>query len=293
MSIATKPSIQQAHRPQRRIWSVPISRARWLWLLPCILLYAGIYAWYLYAIKTQPFPGPFNDPLRLFGIIAFSMVLATAAYSLRRRFVRGLPGKAQDWLWMHIWVGITAVLIALLHENYIHILHDYCQNLRCFTQADAGTSALFALILLVVSGIAGRLLDMWQTRIISHDASTNGVGIVQTIEERILELEYTIERLCAGKSEPFKAYCMQALEHGGEIPAIVPSLAATEQSDFQRARDTLLIYAHLVQSLQQQKRARFIIRTWRSIHMVLASLALIIILFHGVTELLTNVFHLL
>ena len=145
MSVATKPSLPQQGAVRRR-WKVPVSRAWWLWLLPCILLYGGIYAWYLYAIKSQPFPGPFNDPLRLFGIIAFGMVLCTAAYSLRRRFVRNLPGKAQDWLWMHIWVGITAVLIALLHENYTHILHDYCQNLSCFTQADAGTSALLALI---------------------------------------------------------------------------------------------------------------------------------------------------
>jgi hypothetical protein len=293
MSIATKPTIQQQQHARRRIWRVPISRAWWLWLLPCILFYAGIYAWYLYAIKTQPFPGPFNDPLRLFGIIAFSMVLATAAYSLRRRFVRSLPGKAQDWLWMHIWVGITAVLIALLHENYSHILHDYCQNLRCFTQADAGTSALFALIFLVASGVIGRLLDVWQTHIISQDASTNGVGIAQAIEAHILELEYTIERLCAGKSEPFKTYCMQALERGGVIAAGVPPLADKEHNDFQRARDTLMIYARLTQSLQRQKRARVIIRIWRTIHIVLASLALLIILFHGITELLTNVLHIL
>jgi predicted ferric reductase len=293
MSIATKPSIQQPQHARRRIWRVPISRAWWLWLLPCILFYAGIYAWYLYAIKTQPFPGPFSDPLRLFGIIAFSMVLATTAYSLRRRFVRSLPGKAQDWLWMHIWVGITAVLIALLHENYSHILHDYCQNLRCFTQADAGTSALFALIFLVASGVTGRLLDVWQTHIISQDASTNGVGIAQAIEARILELEYTIERLCAGKSEPFKTYCMQALERGGIIPTGVPPLVGKEHNDFQSARDTLMIYALLTQSLQRQKRARVIIRTWRSIHIVLASLALLVILFHGITELLTNVLHIL
>ncbi len=291
MAIATKPTIQQQQHARRRIWRVPISRAWWLWLLPCILFYAAIYAWYLYAIKTQPFPGPFSDPLRLFGIIAFSMVLATAAYSLRRRFVRSIPGKAQDWLWMHIWVGITAVLIALLHENYSHILHDYCQNLRCFTQADAGTSALFALIFLVASGVTGRLLDVWQTHIISQDASTNGMGIAQAIEARILELEYTIERLCAGKSEPFKTYCMQALERGGIIPTGVPPLAAKEHNDFQRARDTLIIYARLTQSQQRQNRARVIIRTWRSIHIALASLALLVILFHAVTELLTNVLH--
>ena len=291
MSVATKPSLPQQPAVRRR-WKVPVSRAWWLWLLPCILLYGGIYAWYLYAIKSQPFPGPFNDPLRLFGIIAFGMVLCTAAYSLRRRFVRNLPGKAQDWLWMHIWVGITAVLIALLHENYTHILHDYCQNLSCFTQADAGTSALLALIVLVVSGVTGRLLDVWQTHIIAQDASTNGVGIVRAIEERILELEYTVERLCAGKSELFKEYCMYALENEGALPPAVPSLATREHNDFQRAQDTLLIYAHLARSLQRQKRARSIMRTWRSVHMIIASLALLIILFHGGMELFTNVLHL-
>jgi len=197
-----------------RIWRTPTSSTWWFWLLLSLLLYAVIFVLYLIAIKTQPFPGPFNDPLRSFGILAFALVLGTASYSLRRRFIRGLPGKAQAWLWMHTWLGITAILIALLHENFTHITHDYCQNMACFTNAYWGTSALFALIFLVVSGIAGRLLDTWQARIIARDASTNGVGITRAIEERMLELEYTIERLSAGKSEPFQQYCMQAMDVG-------------------------------------------------------------------------------
>ncbi len=125
MSVATKPSLPQ-QRAVRRRWKVPVSRAWWLWLLPCILLYGGIYAWYLYAIKSQPFPGPFNDPLRLFGIIAFGMVLCTAAYSLRRRFVRNLPGKAQDWLWMHIWVGIPyRTLTRKLYSHPARLLSEF------------------------------------------------------------------------------------------------------------------------------------------------------------------------
>src|SRR6266576_889770 len=175
MALATKPSLPT----QRRVWKAPITKAWWIWLAVSLLLYGSVYAVYLVAIKTQPFPGPFNDPLRSFGILSFLLVLATASYSLRRRFVRGLPGMARDWLWMHTWIGITAVLIALLHENYAHILHDYCQNGSCFTQADAGTSALLALIVLVASGVTGRLLDVWQTHIIAQDASTNGVGIVR------------------------------------------------------------------------------------------------------------------
>ncbi len=278
---------------QRRVWKAPLTKAWWAWLAASLLLYAGVYVIYLVAIKTQPFPGPFNDPLRSFGILAFVLVLATATYSLRRRFVRGLPGMARDWLWMHTWLGITALLIALLHENYAHILHDYCQNASCFTRSYWGTSALFALILLVLSGIIGRLLDSWQARVIAGDASTNGVGIVQALGERILELEYTVERLSAGKSEQFKAFCLQALEGAGDIPNVVPALAPGEQADFQHAYETLRDRARLVQSLKKQQRARVIIRAWRSVHIVLACVALLIILFHGVMELLVNVLHII
>lgn len=277
-----------------RIWRTPTSSAWWFWLVLSLLLYAVIFVFYLIAIKTQPFPGPFNDPLRSFGILAFALVLGAASYSLRRRFVRGLPGKAQAWLWMHTWLGITAILIALLHENFSHITHDYCQNMTCFTNAYWGTSALFALIFLVISGIIGRLLDTWQARIIARDASTNEVGIARAIEERMLELEYTIERLSAGKSEPFQQYCLQAIDVRF-IASIrpTPRLDPREQADFERACETLTTYTHLAQSLERQRRARLIIRTWRSIHIVLACLALLIILYHGTMELLTQVLHVL
>ncbi len=288
MALAVKPKAQ-AHR---NIWRTPRSKASWLWLLLCILLYGVIFAWYLSAIHTQSFAGPLAEPLRTFGIIAFVLVLATASYSLRRRFVRGLPGKAQDWLWMHTWIGITALLIAFLHENYAHIFHDYCTDLSCFTQAEGGTSALFALLFLVVSGLVGRFLDRRQTQIIAQEANTNGVGIIKAAEERLLELEYTIERLCAGKSEQFKQYATPVLEHQRQLPSTMPALSTGEQKDFQKLQETLRQYISLRQSLHKQKRAVQTIRVWRSVHMVLACVALIIILFHGGMELLTNVLHL-
>jgi hypothetical protein len=289
MALAAKPSSPV----QRRVWKAPTTKAWWIWLVTSLLIYGCASAVYFVALKTQPFPGPLDDPLRSLGILAFALVLATASYSLRRRFVRGLPGMARDWLWMHMWIGITAVLIALLHENYAHVLHDYCQNASCFTGSYWGTSALYALILLVCSGIAGRLLDSWQARVIARDASANGVGIARALDERILELEFTVERLCAGKSEPFKAFCLRALEGPGTITGGVPALGAGEQADFQRAHETLLTRASLVQSLHKQDYARLLIRAWRSVHIVLACLALLIILFHGVMELLANVLHII
>ncbi|MBE3558633.1 MAG: hypothetical protein IMW89_05325 [Ktedonobacteraceae bacterium] len=295
MSVATKTpqAIQQAGRPLRRIWNSPASKAKWYWLAGALLLFLAIFAWYLIAVRTQQAPGPFDDPLRLFGIIAFVLILGTAAYTLRRRFARGLPGKVQDWLWMHTWIGITTILLVLLHENFIRITHDYCQNLGCLTDAYWATAALIALIFLVVSGIAGRLIDLWQARVIARDASANGVGIASALEEQILELEYTVERLCAGKSEPFKQYCLQAIDAGAAFDVSgLPALPAGEQSDFRRACETLSRRAQLVQSLQRQRRARSIIRTWRTAHMVLASISLLVIAYHAAMELLVNVFHL-
>lgn len=289
MAFATK---SPASRSQRHIWNAPVSPSRWLWLAVAVLLSGGIAVLYVFALATQPFPGPFNDPLRSFGIVAFALVLATAAYSLRRRFARNLPGKVQEWLWMHTWLGCAAVLIALLHENFAHILHNYCQNAGCLTEAYGGTSALLALIVLVLSGITGRLLDMWQARRIASDASANGAGIVQAIEERLLEQEYTIERLCAGKSEAFKQYCLLTLERA-DANLRVPDLAAGEQGDFQRAREALLLHAHLAQSLRSQQHARLIMRTWRVVHITLAVLALLIITFHASMELLSSVFHII
>ncbi len=295
MSLAVKqPSgAQQSNvqRPIRRIWRTPASRAKWLWLAGSIVVYGGIYLWFY--IASQQNPGnvaPGNYPFLFFGILAYILVLATAAYSLRRRFVRSLPGKVQHWLWMHTWLGVITIMIALLHENYAFVTNNFVAKLTDLTDTYWAGLALFSLIFLVVSGITGRLLDLWQTHVIARDANTNGVGIVRAVEERILELEYTIERLCAGKSEPFKQYSMQALA-SGSIERKLPAIPVPERLDFQRAQETLLTRAELVQSRQRQQRARQVMRVWRSIHISLACAALLIISYHGVMELLTSVFH--
>jgi hypothetical protein len=292
MALATQSPNSPPIRTPRRIWHAPASPARWLWLAIALLLCTGMILLYILALTTQPFPGPFNDPLRSFGLVAFALVLCTASYSLRRRFVRSLPGKVQNWLWMHTWLGGSAILIALLHENFTHILHDACQNAGCLTNAYGGTGALFALFVLVLSGVAGRLLDRWQARSIARDASSNGAGIAQAIEERLLEQEYTIERLCAGKSEEFQRYCFLSLEQSQVNPSL-PALPPHEQADFQRAHRALLAHIRLSQSLEHQKRARHLMRTWRIVHIVLAVLSLLVIAFHAIMELLSSVFHVL
>jgi hypothetical protein len=280
---------------KQRIWKVPMSGVAWKWLLISVLLSGVILVWYLVASQGKE-QAPSLQPFRSFGIIAFVLVLISASYSLRRRFMRGLPGKTQDWLWMHTWLGITALLVAFFHESFAHVFYDYCSNLSCLTQSDGGTSALYALLLLVASGIIGRIVDLMQTRVIAHEASSNGVGIVRAVEERLLELEYTIERFCAGKSEEFQSYARQALAQDGQVPANPGTNPATvqgrallphEQHDFQQMMTTLATYAQLARSLRRQVQASQIIRIWRIIHGVIACIAFFVVLFHATLELLS------
>ncbi len=289
MALTTKPPLQE--QPIRRIWKTPGSKVKWIYLATSLILYGSIYAWYLHALKTQLYVGPDADPLRLFGIIAFCLVLVVAVYSLRRRFKRTMPGRVQNWLWVHTWFGVISILIAFLHENYINVLHDYSFTLPDFTGAAYGMSALYALIFLVISGIIGRLLDRWQAHVIAAEANSNGVGIVQAVEEKLLELELTIERYSAGKSAAFKLYRSEALGRKASLPEMLPVLVPEELGDFERVYEVLKERASLGRSLQRQKRARLIIRAWRYVHIPLACAALAIIGYHSVSELIKMVLY--
>src|SRR6185312_4784224 len=151
MAILSKPPVEA--RSARRIWKTPVSLFNWLFLAGSLVV-LGIVV--LLARTTRADPDPNNDPFRAFGITAFVMILLVAAYTLRRRFVRRLPGKVQNWLWLHIWFGIVSVIIVCIHENWQNITQEISFMGERFTEAAYGTTALYALIRLVLTGVVGR-----------------------------------------------------------------------------------------------------------------------------------------
>ncbi|MGH2495054.1 MAG: hypothetical protein ACRDIV_10160 [Ktedonobacteraceae bacterium] len=283
MALVNKSAAQQ--RPVRRIWKTPGSKWNWMFLMLSLIIIGAVYQISRNAVAAKVSPDPNNDPFRQFGVVSFVLVLVVASYSLRRRFARGLPGKVQDWLWLHTWLGIISVLVAFIHENFLNVTYDFEWTRDRFTEANFGMSALFALLFLVVSGIVGRLLDRWQARVIAAEADTNGVGINRSVQERQFELSLKVERLSAGKSAPFQQFCQDALQLQADLPPSLPALNPHEVSDFQHVYEVLSERVRLGLSLQRQQRARLIIRVWRYIHIPLACLALLIIGFHSVTEL--------
>jgi hypothetical protein len=266
---------------QRRNLKKPGTKAKWLWLACSLLLYGGVTAWNFYALKTQKFPGPSNDPFRIFGIIAFVLVVFVMGYTLRRRFVRVLPGHVQDWLWLHTWFGIISILIAFQHSTYQGILNSYGFRLSYFLEAGGGMSALYALLLLVMSGIIVRLIDTWQAHVIAVEARRNGVGI----EDRLQELQLLIERLSAGKSEGFKDYSEKALKTKKAWKGPLPECESGEQKDFARVCEALHTRVELLRSLRKLEGAQSVIQLWRYVHIPLAVLAFLIICIHSLIEL--------
>lgn len=271
-----------------RLWHTPTSKAARAWLIFAAGYTALFYALYLLLLHdpSRLILGPFYDVIFRCGVMAYLMILGVAAYSLRTRFFHGLPWKAQNWVWAHIWVGIASVLLALLHADFRFILHFECTGIDCITREYFALPSLYGLIFLVVSGIFGKLLDQWQTRMIAEDAASNGVGIAKAIEEHLVEQEYRIERFCAGKSEAFKQYCAQALKQPGTLYVSTPTLPPQEQHDFQLASELLSEYARLAGSLRKQKQAHMLFKTWRYVHMILVPLILLIISYHAVGELI-------
>jgi hypothetical protein len=281
MAIARKTPVEP--RNARRIWRTPGSLFNWLFLAASLVT-LGVVA--LLARLTSAMPFPSNDPFRAFGIVAFVMILLVTAYTLRRRFIRRLPGKVQNWLWLHIWFGVVSVVIVGIHENWQSLTQEFSFTLDRFTEAAFGTTALYALILLVLTGIIGRLLDIWQARVIAAEADSNGAGIERAVAEHLLELTLTVERLSAGKSAPFKNYCHTALNSGQIALLSSPNLPPYESADFQRARAVLNEHARLASSLRRQQRARLVIRAWRYVHIPLACASLLVIGYHAIFELI-------
>lgn len=275
---------QQGQRVVRRIWKTPGSWYNWLYLVLSIIILGWIILFDKVALATQPYPGPFNEPFRAFGIVGFALVILTAAYTLRRRFVRRLPGRVQNWLWLHTWFGIISIAIVVMHDNFQNVTHDTSFMQTRLTEYGYGTTAMYALFVLVLTGMIGRVLDSWQARVIAAEADTNGVGITRSVEDRLFELSLTVGRLRAGKSAQFKQYCEEVLSLGS-LPGLVPMLSPNEVEDFQQVYVILIDYARLSHSLKRQKRARLIIRGWRYAHILLACLAFYVISYHSIYEL--------
>lgn len=267
------------HKERRRrplqAWSTPRARSRWFWLGIGGLAIAVVLAWYLWRGSLDAWQGI----ERLTGEIAGGIFFIACFYSLRRRLWKRLPGKLESWLWMHIGLGILLIPLLWLHAQNILLNNPSCLQVSCFTEAYAGRAALLAVLIVLITGFSVRIADRWQGRLIARDAQTNGIGLISALEARLAEIDFAIERLCAGKSSEFVDYCWYELT-GPQRSRPRPELAKSERSDFRNVLAQLGERTSVLLSIKIQKRAIRRMRFWRQVHTLFSIIAACLLIYH-------------
>jgi hypothetical protein len=209
------------------------------------------------------------------GIAAVVLIGLTFFYSLRKRSLQeAMPlgkGTMMTWLWVHVYIGILALVVAMLHAGF---------GLVSGNMFTSGKVLFFLLALIMVSGVAWRLVY----RIVPPNAAPrvgnySQLGTQKRAEEQLVE----VEKIAAGKPAEFHALKTWLLE-GDRSASEVQQAAQRLPPDFQG--DLFEIYKHA------QSRSRALLRNklqshytsllqgWRILHVPLTILLLVMLVVH-------------
>lgn len=139
-------------------WLFFYSRRSWRAGLAVTLIVIGLcgvfYVWYrLTGNDTSP---KSTAGLVYAAIGTLFLILAAALYSLQRRSRKRAIGQLNAALNWHVFFAITGLVILLMH-SFGHF------------EAVSGTYAFFAMLVLSLSGLAGRALDHFMPRLIARE----------------------------------------------------------------------------------------------------------------------------
>ncbi|MCA9317244.1 MAG: hypothetical protein KDB73_17280 [Planctomycetes bacterium] len=199
------------------------------------------------------------------GGTAAALLLAAWVYMLRRRGLQErLPGRLQTWLRVHVWIGLLAVWLALLHAGF-HV------------DDTLGAVLLIAFAFVVVTGLVG----WWfYVRVPGHGV-VRGPGHMASVatEREIERLRRALAEAPAGRSEAFRAALARL--QGQDARKAIGSLAPGEQETLDQARAD---HDHLKAAearLAQQRRLHVWLRGWTWLHVPVAVLLPLLVTWHA------------
>lgn len=132
---------------------------------------------------TLAIPGIEMGTVYALGIVAVLIILFVITYSARKRIARGLPGRLDDWLWAHIYLGLLALFIIALHADF-RFSWDY------------HLLGVILLILVIVTGILGRIFYI---RIPSKITDEQ-----EDVLSELEEVKKSLNDILIGKTRPFQ-----------------------------------------------------------------------------------------
>lgn len=122
------------------------------------------------------------------GFAAFALIVVLLLYGVRKRAYRSRAGRMESWLQSHVYLGLLSVAVALLHGGF-----SFADRLA--------VAALAALVLVVVTGLAGAILYTTVPRLLTEVESD--LSPAET-SERLNQIAQSMARLSAGRSAAFQ-----------------------------------------------------------------------------------------
>jgi hypothetical protein len=207
----------------------------------------------------------------LLGIVALAAIIAVFFYTVRKRLMQErLGGTMMGWLQSHVYLGLFAIVAALAHAFL-------------FPLSLGLSSGMFTLIVLVVLVISGALWRVVYTRVPPQVPGDVGNLSIRDSRDRALDNRIELDKLKVGKSREFQDAAddlLDARKHPVEIDQIVAGLDPAERESWPQVRHLVAsINSESVRTVKQRRYARTL-QLWRAVHLPLAALLLIGVLFH-------------
>lgn len=228
-------------------------------ILILITIGAGFLFWAVYNwAPTLPIPGIEIGTVYTLGILSVLLIFLVMAYSIRKRIVRGVPGRLDNWLWAHIYLGILALFIIMLHAEF-RFGWDY------------NTLAAILLALVIITGAVGRYFY------------THLPGKIVKEQENVLsqldELDKDINNMLTGKSRAFQKIIGSELnipspispdpEYWNALQTKVNIIPKEERKDFEKAVELLINKAKLESQSIGQLKYKPLFKGWLATHIFL------------------------
>ena len=166
---------------------MPIHRSGPLWRGIFVVLLIAVTALFIWQARREYPHG--GSPLGIaYGIAGSALIVLLAAFGIRKRAYRSTFGTLENWMQSHIYLGILAGVVLLLHTG--------------FRFNDGIAVATFVLVAIVVfSGIAGAILYVTVPRLLTEVESNLTVA---EISDQLNQLGRSMARIASGKSQPFQ-----------------------------------------------------------------------------------------
>jgi hypothetical protein len=156
------------------------------WVVGCGLIAILAAAWWLWSAARQgAWPSGGSLPGIVFGTIAGLICAAEFLLWPRKKLRVWRLGRAQTWMKAHIWTGLLALPLAVMHSGFIY-------------RGWLATALFIFFLIVVASGIWGLALQQWLPRVLFQEVPSETIHsqIEQQIRRMRDEARELVDRVC-------------------------------------------------------------------------------------------------